>query len=630
MAGSLDLKQRYEAKRMTAREALSKIHSGSRVFLGSGCAEPQHLLAALVELGGASGQLHDVEIVHMLTVGPALHTAQQFDRNFRHNAFFVGPSVRQAVYEGQADYTPIFLSQIPALLRTGRMPIDVALVQVSPPDRYGFCSFGVSVEAHHAAVEAAEYVVAQVNPQMPRTLGDSFVHIDQLDAIVEYEEPLLEVQFDPPDEVAHAIARHISRLVENGSTLQIGIGSIPNAVLQYLTDKKDLGIHTEMFSDGVIDLIEAGVVNNSRKTFHPGKVVAAFCVGTRRLYDYIDENPMFEFHPTDHTSSPINIARNYKMVAINTALEVDITGQVCADSLGHYIYSGIGGQADFIRGAAMAPDGKPIIALPSTARNGTVSRIVAELSPGAGVVTTRGDVHYIATEYGVAYLHGKSLRQRALSLIAIAHPKFREELLAKAKENKYLFEDQVIPERAIYPVEVEHEREIGGVKLFIRPVKPSDERLMQEYLYNLSERSVYLRFFQRLKAFPHELAQEMVAVDYMERFGIVATVGTADAERIVAAAHWILDVNENMAEVAFSVADDFQRRGIGRYMSHLLARLARQRGIHGFRAATLAENLGMRRIFEHEAQDNNSTLHTTYEEGVINVWFRFGERSGGE
>mgnify|MGYP005848489195 CR=1 FL=1 len=626
MAGAQDLKHKYSSKLMTAQQALSRIRSGSRVFLGSGCAEPQHLLNALVELGGERGRLHDVEIVHFLTVGTARHVAKRFDRNFRHNTYFVGPGVRQAVYEGWADYTPIFLSEVPTMLRKGRMHLDAALIQVSPPDRYGFCSFGVFVEAHPAVVEVADYVVAQINPQMPRTLGNSFVHIDQFDAIVEHEEPLLEVPPAKADEVGRAIARHISRLVENGSTIQIGIGAIPNAVLQYLADKRDLGVHTEMFTDGIIDLIEEGVINNSRKTFHPGKVLASFCMGTRRLYDFIDGNPMFEFQPTDYNSSPINIAKNHKMVAINTALEVDMTGQVCADSLGHLIYSGIGGQADFIRGAALAPDGKPIIALPSTAKGGAVSRIVPRLSPGAGVVTTRGDVHYIATEYGVAYVHGKSLRERALALIAIAHPKFRDELLAKAKECKYIFEDTVIPEQAVYPVEVEHEHEVGGQRLFVRPVKPSDERMMQEYLYNLSERSVYLRFFQNMKAFHHELAQEMVAVDYQERFGIIATTGTADAERIVGAAHWILDVGENMAEVAFSVTDPLQRRGIGLYLARLLVRFAKERGIRGFQASVLAENIPMRRIFDHLTVENGSTLHTTYDDGIISLWFRFGEK----
>ncbi|HGJ65758.1 TPA: acetyl-CoA hydrolase/transferase family protein, partial [bacterium] len=559
-------KNAYAERRMSAREALLKIRSGSRIFLSPGCGEPQHLLDELVKLGGSESALNDVEIVHMLTVGSAPHAKKAYDRNFRHNSLFVGPGVRSAVSEGIADYTPIFLSEIPSMFRSGRMPLDVALIQVTPPDNYGYCSLGVSVEAVKSAIDAAGLVIAQVNPQMPRTLGNSFVHIEDIDAIVEYDEPLLEVPAAEPDEIAMSIARHITRLIENGSTLQIGIGNIPNAVLFGLGDKKDLGIHTELFSDSVIDLIEAGIINNSKKTFHPGKVLATFCIGTRRLYDYVDNNPIFEFHPVDYNSSPINIAKNEKMVAINTALQVDITGQVCADSLGYRIYSGIGGQADFIRGAALAPKGKPIIALPSTAENGTISRIVPHLTEGAGVVTTRGDVHYVVTEYGVAYLHGKSLRERAIALIQIAHPKFREELLKAAKLNKYIFENQILPEGAIYPVELEHTAQFGDMSIYFRPVKASDERLFQEYLYRLSERSVYLRFFQIRKAFPHDLAQELVAVDYQQNLGLVATHDSSDTSPIIAAGHWMLDYNENMAEVAFSVADEYQRRGIGTYL----------------------------------------------------------------
>ncbi|MCK4350576.1 MAG: acetyl-CoA hydrolase/transferase family protein, partial [Candidatus Krumholzibacteria bacterium] len=423
--------------------------------------------------------------------------------------------------------------EISELFRSGRMPLDVALIQVSPPDRLGFCSLGVSVEAVNAAAESAEFVIAQVNPQMPRTLGDSFIHVEKLDLIVEHEEPILEIPPSEPDDVALTIARHITRLIENGSTIQTGIGSIPNAVLYGLSGKKDLGVHTGMFSDGLIDLIESGVVNNSRKTFHPGKVLATSCIGTRRLYDYIDNNPMFEFHPVEYNSCPIHIARNENMVAINTALQVDLTGQVCADSLGYQIYSGIGEQADFMRGAALSPQGKPIIALPSTAQDDTASRIVPHLSEGGGLVTTRGDVHYVVTEYGVAYLHGKSLRERAIALIQIAHPHFREQLLAEAKKRKVLFEDQIIPEAAIYPVEMEHTKRFGDLELFFRPVKASDERRLQEHLYHLSEQSAYMRFCQIRKAFPHALAQQLVAVDYKESLGIVGTLEPFDTSPIV-------------------------------------------------------------------------------------------------
>lgn len=616
-------KERYSDKILSARDALLKIRSGNRIFLSPGCGEPQHLLNELVELGGTNRQLNDVEIVHMLTVGSAPHAHKRYDRHFRHNSLFVGPGVRSAVAEGIADYTPIFLSEIPSLFDSGRVPLDVALIQVTPPDKFGFCSLGVSVEAVKAAAAAAEIVIAQANPQMPRTLGDSFIHMDDLDIIVEYDEPVLEIQDPKTDEVALQIARHATRLVENGSTIQVGIGRIPNAILYGLADKKDLGVHTEMFSDGLIDLIEAGVVNNSKKTFHPGKILATFCIGTRRLYDYIDNNPMFEFRPVDYNSSPINIAKNDKMVAINTALQVDVTGQVCADSLGYEIYSGIGGQADFIRGAALAPHGKPIIALPSTAQNGTVSRIVTHLSEGAGVVTTRGDVHYVVTEYGVAYLHGKSLRERATALIQIAHPKFREELIAKAKERRYLFEDQIIPEGAVYPVEMERTEQFGDQEIFFRPVKASDERLFQEYLYKLSERSVYMRFFQIRKEFPHSLAQEMVAVDYEENLGIVATLGTSDTSPIIAAGHWMLEFSENMAEVAFSTSDEYQRRGIGTYLLHFLIRVARERGIRGFDATVLANNTGMIKVF----QKSGCVLHTEYDSGEVFLSFQFDEKA---
>ncbi|MFP3895492.1 MAG: GNAT family N-acetyltransferase [Anaerolineales bacterium] len=623
MQAAKEWPERYADKTMSAREALLQIRSGSRIFLSPGCGEPQHLLNELVDLGGTAGRLNDVEIVHMLTIGSAPHARKRYDRHFRHNSLFVGPGVRSAVAEGLADYTPIFLSEIPRLFKSGRMPLDTALIQVTPPDKFGFCSLGVSVEAVKAAAEAADLVIAQVNPQMPRTLGDSFMHMEDIDILVDYEEPILEVESSAPDDVALAIARHATRLVENGSTIQVGIGSVPNAILYGLSDKKDLGVHTEMFSDGLIDLIEEGVVNNSQKTFHPGKILATFCVGTRRLYDYIDNNPMFEFRTVDYNSSPINIARNRKMVAINTALQVDITGQVCADSLGYNIYSGIGGQADFIRGAALAPEGKPIIALPSTARDGTVSRIVPHLSEGAGVVTTRGDVHYVVTEYGVAYLHGKSLRERATALIQIAHPRFREELLAAAKERKYLFEDQIIPEGGVYPVELEHTLETNGLELFCRPVKAADERLFQEYLYDLSERSVYLRFLQVRKAFPHELAQQLVSVDYEQNLGMICTEGTSDTAPIVAAGHWMLDYDDNMAEVAFSVADEYQRKGIGTHLLHFLMRIAREKGIRGFKATVMLGNTAMMRVF----QKSGCVVHTDVEHSEVEVWFRFDEKA---
>lgn len=425
----------YHSKVLSARDALRAIESGMRVYIHPGCAEPEALVEALI---GRAPDVRDVEIVHLLTLGRADYIQPEMAGHFRHNAMFIGGNVRQAVNEGRADYTPILLSEIEALFESGQMPLDVALIQVSPPDAHGFCSFGVGVDTTLSAAKAARHVIAQVNDQMPRTFGDSFIHISDIDAVVEVSRPLCELPKSEFTPLYDTIGRHVAGLIEDGATLQLGVGNIPDAVLRNLTNHRDLGIHTEMLSDNAIALIESGAVNGRRKTLHPRKVILGFVLGTRELFDYVDENPIFEFHPTSYTNDSFLIAQNERMVAVNSALQVDITGQVCADSLGTYFYSGIGGQVDFIRGAARSKDGKPIITLPSTAKDGTVSRIVPMLSPGAGVVTSRGTVHYVVTEYGVAYLHGRSIRQRAEALIQIAHPKFRDELYEYCACTKWL------------------------------------------------------------------------------------------------------------------------------------------------------------------------------------------------
>jgi 4-hydroxybutyrate CoA-transferase len=426
--------QTYRDRRCTADEAVRAIKSGDRLFLTGNCSVPRVALKALVQY---APELHDVEIVQVLTIGDAEYARPEMEGHLRVNAMFIGSDIRQAVNEGRADFTPIFLSEIPRLYRTG-LPIDVALVQVSPPDEHGFCSYGVEVGVTKTAAETAGTVIAEVNPRMPRTLGDSFVHVSKLDHIVEVDYALPEFIMGEPSPTQDAIGRHIAGLIEDGSTLQTGIGGIPDAVLRYLGDRKDLGIHTELFSDGVIDLVNRGIINNEAKTLHPGKIVAGFVLGTQQLYDFVDDNPIIELHPSEYVNDPFRIAQNDRMISINSALEVDLTGQVCADSIGHRFYSGVGGQVDFVRGAARSKGGKPIVALPSTAGGGTVNRIVWQLNPGAGVVTTRNDVHYVVTEYGVAYLHGKTIRERARALINIAHPDFRPELEAKARELNYL------------------------------------------------------------------------------------------------------------------------------------------------------------------------------------------------
>jgi 4-hydroxybutyrate CoA-transferase len=425
---------------MTAHDALRCVESGMRVHIHPGCAEPEALVEALID---RAPYVRDVEIIHLMTMGSAPYIRPEMAGHFRHNALFIGGNVREAVNDGRADYTPVFLSEVEGLFTNGQMPIDVALIQVSPPDDHGFCSLGVGVDITMTAAKVARFVVAQVNEQMPRTYGDSFLHVNELTSVVECTRPLCELAKVETTELHRTIARNVASLIEDGSVLQTGIGGVPDAVLPYLMDRKDLGVHSEMVGENIIPLVEAGVVNGRRKTVLPRKIVLAFALGTRKLFDYLHDNPMFEFRPNAFTNAPPVIARNDKMVAINSALQIDLTGQVCSDSIGQYFYSGIGGQVDFLRGATYSKGGKPIIALPSTVKNDTMSRIVPMLSPGAGVVTSRGLIRYVVTEYGIAYLHGRSIRQRAEALIQIAHPKFREELYEFCERTKWLQREPV-------------------------------------------------------------------------------------------------------------------------------------------------------------------------------------------
>ncbi|MCS6844664.1 MAG: 4-hydroxybutyrate CoA-transferase [Caldilineales bacterium] len=422
--------------RRSAEEALACVKSNSRVYIGGGAGVPVELIKGLTNL---APRLHNVEIIHILTFAEAPYVAPEMHDSFRHNALFIGENVRKAVQQGRADFTPIFLSEIPSLFRPGgTLPLDVALISLSRPDEHGFCSFGVEVGTTKPAAESARCIIAEINQQMPRTLGDSFIHISRLHAVIETNYPLPEAPQGGSSPLHMQVGKHIAELIPDGATLQMGIGSIPDAVLRNLTNHKDLGIHTELFSDGVMEMVEAGVITCARKNFHPGKIIAGFLFGSKRLYDFVHNNPIIELHPTDYVNDPFNIAQNDNMISINSALQVDLTGQVCADSIGPKLYSGVGGQLDFVRGAARSKGGKPIIAFLSTARDDEVSRIVPMLYEGSGVVTTRYDVHYIATEYGVAYLHGKTVRQRAEALINIAHPKFRDWLRFEAKKLGYL------------------------------------------------------------------------------------------------------------------------------------------------------------------------------------------------
>lgn len=425
----------WQDRIITAKEAAGKVRSGERIFLTGNCSTPLEFLRALL---ARQEELREVEVVQLLGFGPEEYITPDLSEHIRINSLFIAPNLRKAINQGLADFTPVFLSEIPGLFRSGRLILDIAVVQVSPPDAHGYCSYGVEVGVTKSAAETAGLVIAEVNPNVPRTLGDSFIHVDQIDFFIDVEYDLPEVIAPPANETQQRIAQHIAELIPDAATLQMGIGGIPDAVLRNLQGHKNLGIHTELFSDGVMEMIEKGIITNSRKSIHPGKVVAGFVLGSKALYEYIHDNPIFELHPTEYVNDPFIIAQNDRMISINSALEVDLTGQVCADSIGTNFYSGVGGQLDFVRGAARSNGGMTFIALPSTAKGGTLSRIVPTLKTGAGVTTTRNDVHYIATEFGVADLYGRTINERVHALVNIAHPDFREELMRFAHEECWI------------------------------------------------------------------------------------------------------------------------------------------------------------------------------------------------
>jgi len=600
-----DWQEKYKSKVRTAEQAIATIRRGDKVFIGSGAAEPQVLVKALID---SAGRLADNRIMHIMTLGVAPYTEEKFTDQFRHNAFFIGANTRTAVAEGRADYTPVFLSEIPALFRSGQSPIDVALIQVSMPDKHGYCSYGVSTDVVKSGSESARKVIAEINPRMPRALGDCFINIEDVDIAVPVDVPLLCSHRERADDVARRIGKNIASLIEDGSTLQMGIGTIPDSVLHYLTDKKDLGIHTEMFSDGLMELAEKGVINNSRKTIHPGKTIASFCMGSQALYDFVDNNPAIEFHPTEYTNDPFIIAQNDKMVAINSAIEVDLSGQVCADSLGVMFYSGIGGQVDFVRGSSRSKGGKPIIAMPSTAKNDTLSRISVNLKTGAGVVTTRGDVHYIVTEWGVAYLHGKNIRERAMALINIAHPKFRKKLMEDAKKLNYIYKDQILPmESCVYPEEMETIMVTKDeTHLLVRPIRPTDEEMLSDMFYDLSDQTIINRFFNMLKSMPHRKLQEFCCIDYEHDMSVVVIHGVSPKQKVVGLGSYHLNPATQRAEIAFLVADEWQGKGIGTFLMQHLVKVARSKKIKGFTAEVLRDNVAMIALMHKSGVPANS------------------------
>ena len=595
----MDLSTYSPDKVVDVEQAMSKVKTGSRIFVGTGCGEPQHLIHAMVK----NSRIQDAMVYQMLSYTLSQYVDDDdFLKRFALKLFFISGSMRRAAFEGKIDYIPSYLSQIPRLFSSRRIGLDVALVQVSPPDRFGFCSLGVSVDITRAGMAAAPLVIAQVNPRMPRTWGDSFVHVDEIDYFVEHEEPLVEVVPQVKNAaVASRIGYYVSQLVEDGATLQIGFGRLPYAILPHLADKKDLGVHTQLITDGFIPLLESKAITNKKKTLLPGRVVASLCMGSEKLYEYVDNNPQFYFRSSEFVNDPTVIARNDQLVSISSALEVDLTGQVCTDSVGYMFYSGIGDQVDYLRGSAMSKGGFSIIALPSTAQNGKVSRIVSSLSEGAGVATTRGDVTFVITEYGIAELEGKSIYQRVMELAQIAHPKFREELIDVAKKRHYIFSDQVAPVKddLIFLEGYKSRQPIaGGKSVEIRPLLPSDEFEYRNFFYSLKEETIYMRFFYRMKLFSHEMAQQQWAsVDFRKNISLVGLVQSKGHKEIVAIGSYA-DDGGGRAEVAFVVREDYQGKGISSHLLVQLESIARENGFRGFTATVLRENRPMMHVFK--------------------------------
>ncbi|MBT8489573.1 MAG: GNAT family N-acetyltransferase [Deltaproteobacteria bacterium] len=597
-----ELRKTYPEKFAADETVFSHINRGDRIFISTGCGEPQYLVSTLIDYVNSHPKaFFDAEVLHVWTLGVAPYTDQKFKHNFRHNSFFIGDNTRGAVNEGMADYTPIFLSEVPDLIRRGIVPIDVALIQTSLPDKHGYMSLGVSVDIDKAATEKATTVIVQTNAHMPRIHGDGFIHIDDVDFVIAHDEPLLEYDAGDDTDVIRKIGEYVARLIQDGDTIQVGYGSIPNAILANLEGKQHLGVHTELIGDGIVDLMRRGVIDNTNKTINPGKSVAAFCMGKQDTYTYLHDNPMIDFRTIDYTNDPLVIARHDNMTAINSALEIDLTGQASAESIGKIFYSGIGGQADFMRGAVLSKNGKTILALQSTASDESVSRIVPFLKEGAGATLNRGDIHYVVTEYGIIYLHGKNIRERAMDLIAIAHPKFRPWLIEEAKKAGLIYKDQsFIPgKRGEYPENLEGYRTTKtGVDIYLRPVKISDEPLLKDFFYSLSDKSMYRRFISQRKDMPHEILQHFAVIDYTREMTVLAVTGRRFRETVVGMGQYRTGESSHTADIAFAIRDDYQNKGIGTELILYLTYLAKRGGLLGFTADVLVDNKPMLRVFE--------------------------------
>ena len=616
------LKNYCPEKLVNANKAISNIKKGSRVFIGSGCGEPQHLIRTMVQ----DRELEDITIYQMLSQTFSEYVDDEsFLRRFSLKLFYVSLAMRKAAFEGKLDYIPAYLSQIPRLFYRRRISLDVALIQVSPPDRFGNCSLGVSVDITRAGADNAKSIIAQVNPKMPKTSGDSFVHVDEIDYLVLHEEPLVtSLPTMTQTEVARRIGYFVSQLVEDGATLHLGIGELPYSVLQFLDNKKDLGVHTHLISDSFLPLFEKKVITNKKKTFVPGRAVASLCMGSEQIYNYVNDNPMFYFRSSEFVNDPAVIAQNDHLVSITSALEADLTGQVCSDSTGYQFYSGLGDQVDFLRGSTMSKGGFSIIVLPSTTQNGEASRIVPHLSEGAGVATTRGDVNFVVTEYGIAELQGKSIYQRVVELAQIAHPKFREDLIEAAKDKHYIFKDQLPPqpEDLLFLDGYKSAMSLkNGKSIEFRPLLASDELASRSFFYSLTAQTIYYRFFQNRKIFTHEdLQKHLATLDYKKNMTMIGLVRNRGNRDVVATGSYGM-VDETTAEVAFIVREDFQGLGIASYLLGVLERIAKENQYKAFSAYVLTENAAMIRVFKKRYPN----LQTFREGGEIEILMNFDD-----
>ncbi len=601
---------------VSAETAVGHIHNGEHVFVGTGCAAPRALVQALERMASPPA---DVEMLHFFTIQAFDHDAQgHCTTRFRHRSFFVGSDMRAAVKQGLVDYVPMSVARIPEMIALGRIAVDVALIQVSLPDAFGYVSLGVSVDIIPAAIARARRVIAEVNPAMPRSMGDSTLHISRIDHLVVVETPITEFARIPVQEAnVQRIARYIAGIIDDGSTLQIGLGEVAHEALQYLTDRKDLGVHSDLISDAILPLLENGNLTGARKTSKPFKIVASLALGSRRLYDLIDGNPLFSFEPMDSVCNPVTIATQHKMVAIAQAYAIDLTGQVCIDQFDGEFYSGIGSQGEFLRGASRSPGGKPIVCMTSTTSDGAQSRIRPALLTGEAATIARTDVHYVVTEFGIAYLFGKSIRERATSLIQLAHPQFRPGLFAQAQALGYIGTDQTLQNLHAYPVEDELTVDLkDNRRVLLRPALSSDAQGIRDLFHHLSEADVYTRFFRHVRGLSNAEVQRLCNLNYENEVAFVATAGPREAAQIVAQACYFINPTTNLADTAFMVHPDWQGCGLGTALQNCMVAHAKQRGLRGFMADVLPGNTRMLRLAHNgpptvQVEKNADSVHIT-------------------